>query len=266
MEIRKRVWEIVEVARSGDRASRWFDVAILALIFLNVVAVIVDSVESVRIRWGDQLAAFEVFSVIVFTIEYAMRFWSCTTDARFRRPITGRIRFALHPMPIVDVLAILPFYLPFFGFDLRSLRVLRLLRIVRIAKVGRYYASLRLIRQVVQSKKEELVLTTVLMGLMLVVSASVLYYCENPVQPEAFSSIPATMWWAVATLTTVGYGDMYPITLMGKICASVIAILGIGMFALPTGILGAGFVEAIEQRRQSDAICPHCGKCLTAEP
>ena len=99
------------------------------------------------------------------------------------------------------------------------------------------------------------------MGLLLVVSSSVLYYCENAAQPDAFSSIPATMWWAVATLTTVGYGDMYPVTLTGKFCASIIAILGIGMFALPTGILGAGFVEAI-QKEKGQYICPHCGKGL----
>lgn len=97
------------------------------------------------------------------------------------------------------------------------------------------------------------------MGLLLVVSSSLLYYCENEVQPREFSSIPATMWWSVATLTTVGYGDLYPMTLMGKICASFIAMLGIGMFALPTGILGAGFVEAI-QKEKGQHICPHCGK------
>jgi voltage-gated potassium channel len=99
------------------------------------------------------------------------------------------------------------------------------------------------------------------MGLLLVVSSSLLYYCENGVQPDAFSSIPATMWWSVATLTTVGYGDMYPVTLLGKFFASIIAILGIGMFALPTGIIGAGFVEAIQKRKEQH-VCPHCGKEL----
>ena len=165
-------------------------------------------------------------------------------------------------MSIIDLLAILPFYLPFFGIDLRSFRVLRLLRIFRIAKVGRYYSSLNLIKHVFQNKREELILTSVLMVLLLIVSSSLLYYCENAVQPDAFSSIPATMWWAVATLTTVGYGDMYPVTFMGKLCASVIAVLGIGMFALPTGILGAEFVETIQKHKKQKKICPHCGKEL----
>jgi voltage-gated potassium channel len=259
MNIRKRTWEIVEVAKSGDKASRIFDISILTLIFLNVVAVIIGSVSSIQERWGAFLTVFEIISIIVFTIEYLARLWSCTVDPQFGGFIRGRIRHALQVMSIVDLLAILPFYLPILGIDLRSLRVLRLLRIVRVAKVGRYYSSLNLIKQVFQSKKEELVLTSALMGLLLIVSSSLLYYCENAVQPDAFSSIPATMWWAVATLTTVGYGDMYPVTPMGKFCASVVSILGIGMFALPTSILGAGFVEAIQKNKRQQ-VCPHCGK------
>ncbi len=257
--MRKRIWEIVEAAKDGDTASRVFDISILSLIFVNVVAVIVGSVPSVQKRWGAFLSIFETISVIVFSVEYVARLWSCTADPQFGGTIRGRVRHALRAMSIIDLLAILPFYLPFLGVDLRSLRVLRLLRILRIAKVGRYYSSLNLIKHVLQAKKEELVLTSALMGLLLVVSSSLLYYCENAVQPEAFSSIPATMWWSIATLTTVGYGDMYPVTLMGKFCASIIAVLGIGMFALPTGILGAGFVEAIEKRSKSKETCPHCG-------
>lgn len=257
----KRTWEIIEAGKAGDTASRVFDVAILALIFLNVVAVIVGSIRSVQERYGAFLNVFETVSVVVFTVEYLARLWSCTVDPRFSGGIRGRIRHALQAMSIIDLLAILPFYLPFLGIDLRSLRVLRLLRVFRVAKVGRYYSSLNLIKHVFQSKKEELVLTSALMGLLLVISSSLLYYCENAAQPEAFSSIPATMWWSIVTLTTVGYGDMYPVTVSGKFCASVIAILGIGMFALPTGILGAGFVEAI-QKKKGQQVCPHCGKEL----
>jgi voltage-gated potassium channel len=261
MSIRKRAWEIVEAAETGDTASRVFDISILSLIVLNVFAVIAGSVPSVEARWSGLLNGFEVLSVVVFTIEYVIRLWSCTVDPRFGSPLGGRVRLAVRAMSIIDLLAILPFYLPFCGLDLRTLRVLRLLRILRVAKIGRYYASLDLIKHVLVSKKEELVLTSALMGLLLVVSSSLLYYCENAVQPEVFSSIPATMWWAVATLTTVGYGDMYPVTLPGKCCASVIAMLGIGMFALPTGIIGAGFVEAIQEKK-GKKVCPHCGKQL----
>lgn len=260
MNIQQRAWEIVEVAQKGDRVSRKFDILMLILISANVLAVIIGSIESVQQRWGTFLDVFEIISVIVFTIEYITRLWSCTMDPRFAGIIRGRVRHAMTPMLIIDLLAILPFFLPLLGIDLRFLRVLRLFRVVRIAKIGRYYSSLSLIKQVIRSKKEELILTSALMGLLLVVSASILYYCENGAQPEVFSSIPATMWWAIATLTTVGYGDLFPVTLLGKFFASIIAALGIGMFALPTGIIGAGFVEAIQKNREPKNTCPHCGK------
>ena len=262
MTLRRRTWQIVELTRPNSTVGRVFNLAILVLIFLNVVAVIVGSVAAIESRFGWFLEAFEVVSVFIFSVEYLARLWSCTVDPRYIHPIGGRVRYALRPMTIIDLLAILPFYLPFCGVDLRSLRVLRLLRIVRVAKLGRYYSSLDLIKHVFRAKKEELVLSSVLLCLLLVVSSSLLYYCENATQPDTFSSIPATMWWAVATLTTVGYGDMYPVTLMGKLCASVIAILGIGMFALPTGILGAGFVEAVQKVKHPHTTCPHCGKEL----
>jgi voltage-gated potassium channel len=260
VNLRKRVWEIVEAAKPNDKASWLFDIFLLSLILLNVIAVVVGSVQKIQQSYGSLLDAFETFSVIVFSAEYLARLWACTV-ANHTHPIFGRIKLILKPMTMVDLIAFLPFYLPFMGIDLRSLRALRLLRIIRIAKVSRYYSSLILIKHVFQSKKEELILTTSLMGILLVVSSSLMFYCENTVQPETFSSIPATMWWSVATLTTVGYGDIYPITLMGKLCASVISILGIGMFALPTGILGAGFVEEI-QKRKTIPVCPHCGKQL----
>ena len=259
MNIRLRTWEIIEVAQPGDMPSRVFDLAILSLIFLNVLAVILGSVQSIQARWADFLNPFETFSVTVFLLEYLARLWSCTADPRFVGSVRGRIRLALRPMSLIDLLAILPFFLPFCGADLRVVRVLRLLRLLRVMKVARYYASLDLIRTVFKSRKEELVLTSVLMGLLLIVSSTVLYYCENGVQPETFSSIPATMWWSIATPTTVGYGDMCPVTVLGKLCASVIAVLGIGLFALPAGILGAGFVEALQKKKRGTRKCPHCG-------
>jgi len=214
MNLRRRTWEIVEVADSGDVASRVFDISILVLIFLNVLAVITGSVRSVDERLGAFLDVFEIVSVVVFTVEYLARLWSCTIDPRYCHPVAGRLRFAFRGMPLLDLLAILPFYLPLLHADLRSLRIVRLFRIVRVSKLSRYSSSLRLIGSVLRSKREQLILTFALMALLLVISASLLFYCESPVQPDVFSSIPAAMWWAVATLTTVGYGDMYPVTVL----------------------------------------------------
>ena len=258
--IQVRTWEIVEVAKPEDRLSKIFDICILSLIFLNVLAVIIGSVDSIKNSCGNLLDWFEVISVVIFTLEYGARIWSCVIEQRYSRPIVGRLKFTKEPLPVIDLLAIVPFYLPFLGIDLRFIRVFRLLRVLRVAKIGRYYSSLRLIGNVIKSRKEELILTTVVMGLLLVISACLIYYCENQAQPDAFPNIPSTMWWSVVTLTTVGYGDVYPITVLGKILASIIAVLGIGMFALPTGIIGAGFVEEINKRKLQSSSCPHCGK------
>jgi len=194
-------------------------------------------------------------------LEYLARIWSCVESPRYREPIKGRLRFACKFMSLVDLVSFLPFYLPFIGMDLRHVRILRLLRIFRVLKIGRYFESLKSLRNVFRSKKDELLLTGGFMLLLLIISSCVMYYFENPVQPEKFSSIPATMWWAIATLTTVGYGDIYPVTVGGKIFAGIISILGIGMFALPTGIIGSGFIEEIQKRKSlPPIICPHCGK------
>lgn len=232
----------------------------LLLILFNVVAVVFGSIQIIQVQFRSFLDAFESVSVTIFTLEYGVRLCSCTADPRYHRSIRGRARFALEPMSIVHLRSIVPFYLPFVGVDLRSLRALGLLRILRIVRVGRYYSSLNLIRHVLLATKEELILTSALMGILRVVSATLLYYCENTVQPELFSSIPARMWWAASALTTVGYGDMYPVTALGKSCAGVISVLGNGMFELPTGILGAGFVEAIQKAKAPWRHCPHCGK------
>jgi voltage-gated potassium channel len=260
MLTKRRIWEILEVATPGDKASGYFDLLIQSLIVLNVIAVLAETVEP----WGTQYAKlfvnFEIVSVVIFTVEYLLRIISCTSDPRFRPRVLGRLHFASTPLALIDLLAILPFYLPFLGFDLRVLRALRLFRLARIGKLGRYSESLRTLGRVVVAKKEELIVTLSILSLLLILASSVMYFVEHEAQPTVFSSIPAAMWWAVATLTTVGYGDTYPVTIAGKAIASVISILGIGMFALPTGILGAAFVEEVEKKKKGRARrCPHCG-------
>ena len=263
MGLRKRIDEVVTVGRPGDKLNRAFGIFIVSLIGLNVVALILQSVKSIDALCPRLFSVFELVSVIIFTIEYVARLWSCVEKPVYHRPWLGRLRFAATPMAMIDLFAILPFYLPFLGLDLRFLRILRMMRIFRVAKLGRYSQSLQILNRVLVTKKEQLLCTVFVLVLLVVIAASLLYYAENHVQPEAFSSIPAAMWWAVTTLTTVGYGDISPQTGLGKFMASIIAILGIGMFALPTGILGAGFVEEMS-RNQKPAQCPHCGREITA--
>ena len=211
-----------------------------------------------RLQYEQQFKIFETFSVVIFTIEYLLRLWTANIDPRFTKPFTGNLKFALTPFAIIDLLAILPFYLPFFGIDLRLIRMIRIFRLFRIFKIARYIKALTLIKNVFYKKKEELVISLVFTLFLLLIASTLMYYIENEAQPEHFSSIPETMWWGIATLTTVGYGDVYPITSMGKILGGVIAIIGIGLFALPTGILASGFSEELSHRKLKVDHCPNC--------
>jgi voltage-gated potassium channel len=261
LKITSRIYEILEAAKTGDGISRAFDVFIVTLISLNVIAVILGTVEALSSQYGQIFRWFEVFSIVIFTIEYTMRLWVCVTNIKFRHPILGRIKFALTPFAAIDLLAILPFYLPMImPFDLRFIRAIRLLRLFRMLKIGRYSKSVQLLGSVLKNKKEELAITIFAVLVLLICASSLMYYVENSAQPEHFSNIPSAMWWGVSTLTTVGYGDVYPITTMGKILGAIISLLGVGIFALPTGILASGLVEAMQKKQSRRSKCPHCGK------
>lgn len=259
---RQRLWEILEVAGPDDRASRRFDLLLMVLILTNVTAVVLETVGEFYGRFRPWFDALELFTVAVFTLEYVTRLWVCTEDARYRRPVLGRLRYALTPLALFDLLAILPFWLTLAQVDARIVRLVRVMRIFRIAKLSRYSVAIQTLGRVVVAKREELLVTLALMLILLVMASAFMYHAEHDAQPEAFSSIPAAMWWAVATLTTVGYGDVYPVTGLGRFLGAVIAILGIGMFALPTGVLGAAFLEEIQRRKEGERRCPHCGEAL----
>jgi voltage-gated potassium channel len=255
-----RVQEVLTGVAS-DTFGRIVMFSLIGLILLNVLAVMAESVAWIKADYGNWLAGFEIFSVTVFVIEYMLRLWSCTANRRFRGPVLGRLRFALTPLAIVDLLAVLPTLLLWAGVDLRFLRLVRLARLMRLAKLGRYSRALQAIWQVVRGKRAELLMALMWMAVLLIMASSIMYMAENEQQPEAFSSIPAAMWWGIITLTTVGYGDIYPITTLGKLTAAVIAVVGIGLFALPAGILGSAFVELREQQKaERESVCPHCGK------
>lgn len=262
---REKVWHIVEATEYEDKPKKdldYFDLFIFVLIILNAVAVILETVKSIEQNFGVYFYWFEVFSVAVFTIEYVLRVWACTSQEEYSGTFLGRLKFIFTPLAIIDLLAILPFYLAFTALDLRFIRTLRLFRLLRVMKLVRYSSSILLFGKVLRKRKEELVVTASIVVLLMILSASFMYFAEHEAQPEAFPDIPSSMWWAIVTLTTVGYGDVFPVTTLGKIFAALIAILGIGMFALPTGILGASFVEELENQRKEKKVCPHCGEDL----
>lgn len=276
---RRLVWRIVEVAEPDDRPSWIFDIAIRILIALNVLFVIVETVPAVTASAGPALVVFDIVSVIIFTVEYLARVWSCTADPRYARPLAGRARFVVTPLALVDLIAVLPFWLPMAGVDLRILRGVRLFRLFRILKVARYSRALRTFGRVFRGRSEELILTFAMVMFLVLMASSLLYFAEHGAQPDVFSSIPASMWWGIVTLTTVGYGDVYPITTVGRLFGGVFALSAVMLIALPTAILGAAFVEEIERERraggsealeqdfgQAPGFCPHCGQPLDFGP
>ena len=256
--LRARTADILEISRQDDPVGVWVDRLLSALIVANLIALVLETVEPIRALAPGAFARFELLSVIVFSAEYVLRVWSCIELPGYERPLRGRLRYALSPMALADLLAIAPFYAPALGIDLRSVRAVRLLRLLRLAKLGRYSETMRTFARVLSAKRDELVALMAFLAILLVLSSSVMYFAEHEAQPEKFSSIPKAMWWGVATLTTVGYGDVAPVTAIGRLLGSFIAVLGIGMFALPTGILGAAFADEIERSRRGQTRCPHC--------
>lgn len=258
--MRRRLFEIVEEGEGTDAFSRFFDTFIITLIGLNVLAVMLETVEPVDVRFGRMLWIFELFSIGVFTVEYVLRLYTAPEKEGYEAPVLGRLAYLLTPLLLVDLLAILPFYLPFVVGDYRFLRILRLVRLVRLIKAARYVRTIRRMMNVFYRKKEELAISFLLATVMLFLSSSLMYFVEHDAQPEVFSSIPATMWWAVVTLTTVGYGDVIPVTVPGKILTGVIAVIGIGMFALPAGIIASGFEQEMEREKETAGVCSKCGR------
>jgi voltage-gated potassium channel len=257
--VRRRTFEILERAQPDDGASRVCDVVLILLITLNVTAVTLESVPGLTAPYQVWFDAFELFSVSVFTVEYGLRVWSSVAGgtATARRPVVARIRYMLTPMALLDLIAILPLFLGVFGpVDLRFVRVLRL---IRLFKLTRYSASMALLLDVLKDEAKTIGAALFILMLLLVLTASLAYLAEHAVQPDKFGSIPQAMWWAVITMTTVGYGDVTPITPAGKVLGAVIGIIGIGMVAVPAGLLASGFTEEMHSRTGGHRVLPPAG-------
>jgi voltage-gated potassium channel len=257
---KRKVFDIVDATYDDEDATKYLNIGMLILISLNVIAAILETEIELYSRNKVFFDSLEAFSIGLFTLEYIMRLWTCTEYPDYSKPISGRLRFALTPVMLVDLISFLPFYVPTWGMDLRMIRIVRLFRLFRLIKMGRYSKSLATIQRVIRNKKEELGITIFSGAILLVVAASLLYILEHDAQPDAFASIPDAMWWGVVTLTTVGYGDVYPVTVLGKIVGAFIAVLGIGLFALPAGIIASGFASELQPKNFEPIICPHCGK------
>ena len=260
--LRRTLYRILETSVGQRRGiSLLFNAVLISIITLNAVAIVLHTVESYNNRHERLFHDFEVFSVMFFTVEYILRVWVSVENEKYRHPVWGRLRYMLSTSAIIYLLAIVPFYFTLFATDLAIVRILRIFRIFRLFRISRYSHAVRLIQHVVADRKEELVLCIMFILFMLLIVSSVMFYVEHPVQPKTFSSIPATMWWGVNAMATVGYGDIHPITPLGKLLGGITAMMGIMAFALPTGVITSGFLEYIRnQKAPTRHHCPHCGK------
>ena len=260
---RKRIFEIIEKGKDGDKASKIFDVFLITVICINVFCVFFDTF-SPTTKTALILKWIEIISVIFFTIEYILRVWTAPFLFPDKTKFVATIKYLFSFMALIDLLAILPFYFPlFFKFDMRILRTLRLIRLFRLFKMNRYTNALETVFKVIKNKSYELLSSIFVVFILMLISSVFMYTIESPVQPEVFQNGFSGLWWAVATFTTVGYGDIYPITVAGKIISMIMATLGIALVAVPTGIISSGFIELNQKTFDEKHYCPYCGKQLS---
>lgn len=245
--LRRRVYEIVEVGRGEDRASKLFDTIIVTLILLNIAAFVAETVPRLEALYHSQFLAFERVSVAVFTAEYLVRLWVAVEVPFLARvpPWQARAKMAVRPALIIDLLAILPFYLgAMLSMDLRVLRILRLLRFL---KLSRYSPAMHTLMRVLSNERRALMGACLLLLAAVLFASTGIYYIEAEAQPDKFGSVPDAAWWAMATLTTVGYGDVTPMTPLGRLFGGLVMVAGLCVLALPVAIISTGFAQEVNR-------------------
>jgi voltage-gated potassium channel len=247
--LRRRVYVVLEGGRASGVAGGIVEAFLIALIVANVLSFTLQSMPSVRVEYGHALDVFEIVSVAIFVVEYLLRLWVSAEEPNVaaQGEVLGRLHAATRPMMVIDFIAIAPaivqFFVPFF-----DLRVLRLVRVFRLLKIARYSPALTTLGKVIVDERHALYGTVLLLLCAMMFAAAAMHAAEGNIQPQLFGTIPDAMWWAITTLTTVGYGDAVPITPIGRMIAGITMITGLGLFALPVGIIATGFVSTIHRR------------------
>lgn len=241
---RKRIFEIIEIGKPGDYVSRIYDFCNTGAIVINLTVSVMYTFQSMRQQHEALLLSVEAVTVAFFALDYLLRLWT----ARFlypRRTEAGALRgYVFSFSGLVDLLSFLPYYLPvFFPAGAVAFRMFRVVRIFRLFRINAYYDSLNIITEVISSKRQQLFSSVFIISVLMLAASLCMYSLEHEAQPDVFTNAFSGIWWAVSTLLTIGYGDIYPITYMGKIFSIAITFLGVGMVAIPTGIISAGFVD-----------------------
>lgn len=250
--MKSRVHDVLESPFWTSRTTAVVQIALAVVILANSAAVVVYTVPGIRPATLSALNAIITFCLLVFAAEYVLRLWACTSAPTFRERTAERLRFASGIYQVVDLISVLPLLFPiFFPHDFALLRIFRLLSIFKLGRYSRRSSSLAQLKRVLLRKREIFSLMLFFLIFVILFSATIMYAVEHDAQPEKFSSIPAAMWWAIMTVTTVGYGDIYPVTPIGQTIASFVTILGVMLLALPSAILASGFIEEHQRKREA---------------
>lgn len=242
--VKKRIYDIIQIGNVGDWPSRLFDIFITVVILVSVTAAILSTYSELS-RYEGILDAIELVTVIIFTVEYVLRLWTADVMYPGKSWLMSRLTFAFSVTGIVDFLTFFPYYLPIvFPAGIVAFRVFRVIRIFRLFKINSRYDAFNVIIDVLKEKRKQIFSSVIMVLILMVASSLCMYSMEHEAQPDKFKNAFSGIWWSTSTLLTIGYGDIYPVTVGGKIMAIVISFLGVGMVAIPTGIISAGFVES----------------------
>lgn len=264
---KKRIFEIMQSSKRSDSKSNFFTFAILAAILINLILAVFLTFD-ISQKYKTYIYAVEFLTVLLFTFEYVLRVWTSDYLYPEKTRLSAALKYMLSFSGVIDFLSFFPFYLPlFFPSGVVAFRIFRVVRILRLFRVNQYYDSLNVISEVLKKKKMQLLSSVFIIFILMVASSLIMYDVEHKAQPDVFTNAFSGFWWATSTLLTIGYGDIYPLTYAGRILGIIIAFLGVGMVAIPTGILSAGFVEQMteiqgSQETEKKAFCPYCGKKL----
>lgn len=243
-KVQDRIYRTVEIGYTLDPVSRAYDIVSVAMILVNLIVSIAYTFDNMEMKYGPLLLSIEAFTVAFFAIDYILRVLSAPVADRSQPKWKMVLKYVLSFNGIVDILSFLPYYLPvFFPAGAVAFRMFRVIRIFRLFRINAYYDSLNVITSVLKNKRQQLMSSVFIIIILMISSSLCMYSVENKAQPEVFTNAFSGIWWATSTLLTVGYGDIYPITTAGKILGILISFLGVGMVAIPTGIISAGFVE-----------------------
>ncbi len=250
-KLRKKSFQLLEGDIYQSLIAKHINSLLIALILANVAAVIIESDCDISRQYSTQFALFEIISVFIFSIEYLVRVWACIEGKRFKHhsSLEARLRYMISPIAVIDLIAIAPFFISF--FIMIDLRYLRLLRVLRLLKLMHYFKGFNIFLTVIVKELKNIAAAIMVMMFLIVIAASLMYTLESEAQPEVFGNILHSLWWAVVTMTTVGYGDVTPVTILGKVVATIIMLIGVGLVALPTAMLAARFGEELRERKRN---------------